>query len=99
MSRRQYTTEFKKRAVELCDAPGRTIASVARDLDIPENNLQRWRQTSAHSDTPKERDETDIAAAQRRIKELERELNRIRTEHDILKKTIAIFSQHTRDTP
>jgi transposase len=99
MSRRQYTIEFKKHAVELCQDPGRTIASVARDLDIPENNLQRWCKTYAPADTPKAHDATDLAAAQKRIKELERELHRIRTEHDILKKTIAIFSQSKRDTP
>lgn len=99
MSRRQYTTEYKNQAVELCNEPGRTIASVARDLGIPENNLQRWRKTFAPPDTPKAHDEADLAAAQKRIKELERELARIRTEHDILKKTIAIFSQHKRDTP
>ena len=99
MSRRQYTTEFKKHAVELCEEPGRTIASVARDLGIPENNLQRWCKTYALPDTPKAHAEDNLAAAQQRIKELERELARLRTEHDILKKTIAIFSQHKRDTP
>jgi transposase len=99
MSRRQYTTEFKKHAVELCDEPGRTIASVARDLGIPENNLQRWRKTNAPPITPKAHAAADLAAAQQRIKELERELTRIRTERDILKKTIAIFSQPKRDTP
>lgn len=99
MSRRQYTFEYKKHAAELCQEPGRTIASVARDLGIPENTLQRWCKTSASSNAPKTRDTTDLAAAQQRIKELERELHRVRTEHDILKKTIAIFSQRTRDTP
>ena len=99
MSRRQYTTEFKKHAVELCKEPGRTIASVARDLAIPENNLQRWCKTYAPPTTPAAHAADDLAAAQQRIKELERELARIRTEHDILKKTIAIFSQHKRNMP
>ena len=99
MSRRQYTTEFKKHAVELCKEPGRTIAGVARDLAIPENNLQRWCKTYAPSTTLAAHAADDLTAAQQRIKELEGELARIRTEHDILKKTIAIFSQHKRNMP
>lgn len=99
MPRRQYTPEYKKRAIQLCLEPGRTIAGIARDLGIPENNLQRWRKTCAVIDPSKEEGGPDGLSAQKRIKELERELTWTREERDILKKTIGIFSRSKRDTP
>lgn len=98
MSRRQYTAEFKKHAVELSHEPNNSIASVARDLGIPENNLQRWRKTLCVTDAAISPYGADFAQAQKRIKELEREIAWIREERDILKKTIAIFSQSKRGT-
>jgi len=41
--RRQYDREYKREAVRLSYERGRTVAGVARDLGINENNLWRWR--------------------------------------------------------
>ena len=40
--RRQYDRDFKREAVRLSYEPGRTVASVARDLGVCENSLWRW---------------------------------------------------------
>ncbi len=41
--RRQYTREFKVEAVKLVTEGGTTTAQAARDLDISQSVLQRWK--------------------------------------------------------
>ena len=41
--RRQFTREFKVEAVKLVTEGGWTIAQAARDLDISQSVLQRWK--------------------------------------------------------
>ena len=93
MTRRQYTDEYKQHAVHLSYEPGKTVAGVARDLGIAENNLWRWREEyTVVNDTVVQK--TAVRSPeQERINELERELAKIREERDILKKTIVIFSR------
>ncbi|MAT38566.1 MAG: hypothetical protein CL946_03060 [Ectothiorhodospiraceae bacterium] len=93
MSRKQYSDEYKKRAVQLSYQPGQTVAGVARDLGIPENNLWRWREKYEVKGDAVIEKTSAISPEQERIKELERELAKVREERDILKKTIGIFSR------
>ena len=66
---------------------GRTIADVARSLGIGESNLGNWvrqaREEAAGAPTAQERAE---------IRELKRELERVKRERDILGKATAYFS-------
>lgn len=77
MGRRGYPPEFRRRVVDLVEAD-RTITDVARDLDISEQSIYRWRRqalidkglvagtTSAES--------AELAVAHRRIAQLETKL-------------------------
>jgi transposase len=40
--RRSFTPEFKAEAVRLCRVGDRSIAKVAKDLDLTESNLRDW---------------------------------------------------------
>ena len=40
--RRSFPNEYKVEVVELCRTSGRSIAAVARDLDLSENAVRRW---------------------------------------------------------
>jgi transposase-like protein len=40
--RRTFTPEYKAGAVRLCGAGNRSIAQVARDLDLTETRLREW---------------------------------------------------------
>jgi len=42
-TRRKYSPEFKREAVQLANNPGQSLAGVARDLGIKENLLRRWK--------------------------------------------------------
>ena len=91
--KRNYTVEFKQKAVELSYARG-SVIEICRELDIPSSVLSRWRRESnvygANSfpgqGNPK------LTDGQREIAELRKKLRDVELERDILKKAIAIFS-------
>jgi len=91
--KRNYTVEFKEKAVELSYARG-SVVEIFRELDIPSSVLSRWRRESdtygrnsfPGKGNPKLTDE------QREIAELKKRLRDAELERDILKKAIAIFS-------
>jgi len=41
--RNNYSREFKLEAVKMSQQPDRTVAEVARELDLRENDLHNWR--------------------------------------------------------
>lgn len=77
MGRRGYSPEFRRKVLDLVEA-GRSVAQVARDLEISDQSIYSWRRqdridrglepglTSA--------EKTELAAAKRRIVQLETEL-------------------------
>ncbi len=77
MGRRSYPAEFRRRVLDL-HAAGRRVADLARDLGISEQTVYDWRQQERIDRglvpglTSVEREE--LAAAKRRIGELEAEL-------------------------
>jgi len=86
-SRRKFTKEFKAEAVAMVAASDGNVAKVARELNIYDSTLGNWvRQARAEADgapTVEERAE---------IRELRRELERVKRERDILGKAVAYFS-------
>ena len=77
MARRAYPAEFRRKVLDLL-AAGRKVADVARDLEVSEQTIYNWRRqdridrgllpglTTAEN--------AELAAAKRRIAELEAEL-------------------------
>ncbi len=87
-SRRQFTAEFKRDAVELVRTTGRPIAEIARELGIYDSTLGNWvRQDRI------DRGEQDGLASdeQARLRALERENAKLRMERDLLKRTVAFW--------
>ena len=91
--RRRFTKEFKLEAIQLVLSQGSTATSVARNLGIKPNLLNRWiREYKA--------DNEYAFPGLGKLKEPEEELRRVRKEladtkmeRDILKKALAIFSK------
>ena len=87
-TRREFTTEFKRDAVELVRTSGRPIAHIAAELGIYDSTLGNWvRQDRI------DRGEQDglTSDEQTRLRELERENARLRMERDLLKRTVAFW--------
>lgn len=82
---RKFDDEFKKEAVRLVKAGGKTVAAIARDLGINENTLHTWKYNSVEMPTGEIITNSEITR-------LKRELADVKMERDILKKAVAIFS-------
>lgn len=88
MGRPGYPGEFRRRVLDLL-AQGRSVASVAHDLDVSEQTIYNWRRQDRIDRgieaglTTAEKGE--LAAARKRISELETELAVARRAVDVLK--------------
>ena len=90
MSKPNYSPEFKRKVVEEHLKGGKTVAAVCREYHVGEVAFRRWREqylagesASAHGQAELAR---DLAAAQRRIDELEGALGRATLEVDFMKR-------------
>ena len=91
-TRRQFTPEFKRDAVELVRTSERPIAEIARELGVYDSTLGNWvRQDRI------DRGQQDGLSSdeQARLRALERENARLRMERDLLKRTVAFWVKET----
>ena len=90
--RRQFDDDFKAQAVRLVLDEGKSVGSVARDLDLTETALREWVKR-ARADRTQGR--TGLTTAEREeLARLRKENRELRTERDILKKAAAFFAKH-----
>ncbi len=90
---RQFSKEFKKNALQLVMEKGVSVGKVARELDIHPNLIHRWRRDylaegeSAFVGTGK------LKPEEADLKRLQKELEDVKEERDILKKALSVFSK------
>ncbi len=102
-TRREFTAEFKREAVALWETSGRPQMEIAAELGLQPSQLRRWQRLLQQGQqsgsrpapvtvakAPAAPAPADLAAENARLR---RELERARTERDILKKAIGIFSE------
>lgn len=93
--RRAFSAEYKAEVVELIRKSGKSVAAVARELDLTETAVRAWVQRAdvdagqgpAGTLTTAEREE--LAQLRRRVKTLE-------MEREILKKATAFFAKESK---
>jgi transposase len=93
---RTYTEEFKLEALELLKSSGKTARQIERELGITPGLLVKWRdryQVNTKEAEQAQLELSDMEAARREIKRLQRRLAEVEEEREILKKTINIFSR------
>lgn len=92
-AKRSFTPEFRADAVRLVFEQGRSVADVARSLDVHVNTLHSWvRSAKDHGQvSPRRR-----SPEQEEIARLRRELRNMTEERDILKKAAAYFASSRR---
>jgi transposase len=91
-TRRQFTQEFKRDAVELVRTSGRPIAQIAQELGIYDSTLGNW----VRQDRIDRGEQEGLTSNERaRLAELERETARLRMERDLLKRTVAFWVKET----
>jgi transposase len=92
-SRRQFTDEFKAGAVRLVLDEGKTVAQVARDLDLTASALAGWvKRARADRDGGKSGLTSDERAELAKLRKENREL---KMERELLKKWAAFFAKES----
>jgi transposase len=103
-TRRQYTREFKLEALRLLET-SKSATQIERELGIGKGNLYRWKRKLAADGKDAFPGQGRLAPDQERIRQLEREIEVLRQERDILhlpwravpgKKAVAIFSHPSK---
>ena len=90
--RRSFTDEFKAGAVRLVIEEGKTIAQVARDLDLTESSLRNWVE-QARADRGNGTPGALTTEEREELRRLRKENRELRMERDILKKATAFFAK------
>ena len=96
-TRKKYTREFKVEAVRMLESGEKTGHQIETELDIGSGQVYRWRKEleaagggsiRAFPGNGKPRDQE--------LAELRKEVHELREERDILRKAVAIFSNHKK---
>lgn len=78
-------SEYQEKAVRLATMPGKTIAGVAKELDIPEWKLRKW--------VSEAKDKLERSSELDELIRLQNENRRLKEEVEILKKAAAYFAK------
>ena len=95
-TRKHFSPEFKREAVQLLESGSRPGSEIARELGIARNQLYKWqtelrsRGTGAFPGPGARKERTT------EIARLKRELARVTEERDILKKAATYFARESR---
>ena len=94
--RGRYPPEYKERIVELVRA-GRSPGSLSREFEPSEQTIRNW---VKQADVDEGRRSDGLTTeARKEMRELKREVKRLRMERDILKKAAAWFARESGSIP
>jgi transposase len=92
--RRSFTDEFKAGAVALVLDQGKSIAEVARDLDLVPSGLSNW---VAQARADRTGGKTGLTTTEREeLARLRKENRQLKMEREILKKAAAFFAKESK---
>jgi transposase len=94
----KYSDRFKATAVRLSELRGVEVQDVARSLYIHPFMLSRWRKEAREGRimTKGVQVEKDVAAELKELRRVKKQYERLKLEHEILKKAIAFTSERSR---
>ena len=98
----KYSERFKATAVRLSQLRGVTVQDVADSLYIHPFMLSRWRKQAREGKivTKGIEVERDVAAELKQLRKIKRDYERLKIEHDLLKKAIEFTSRRkARSSP
>ncbi len=93
-TRRKFSEEFKRDAVEIVRSSDRSIAEVARELGIYDSSLGSWVRQDQINRGEREGLTTD---EQQELAELRRENARLRMERELLKRAVAFWVRESNE--
>jgi transposase len=93
---RIYDRDFRQGAVDLLLSSGRPLKVVAAELGVSANSLRTWRDRALGNGRAAQaegRSEAPIADAAGQIRHLQRQVDYLLRQRDILKKAMSILSE------
>ena len=92
VTKRRFTNEFRKEAVDLVLKQQMRVKDAALDLGIGKSTLDKWvRSAEERSKDPNALSENELEE----LKRLRKEVRLLRIERDLLKKTAVYFAKTT----
>jgi transposase len=95
-TRRTYTDEFKREAIRLLESSGKSARQLERELGIGKTCLSRWKRELEEKGKQAFPGQGHVPLEREQVQELERQVEILRQERDILKKAVAIFARPSR---
>jgi transposase-like protein len=86
---KRYDEGFKRSAVDMLLHSGKPLKQIARELGVTTWTLRDWKKRLGPKTVTVARTPTELEAENRALRQ---ELERVKTQRDILKKTLGIFS-------
>ena len=93
--RRSFTPEFRAGAVRLVIDEGRSMTSVAKDLDLTLSTLGVWVER-ARADQGKSKRGSLTSDEREELSRLRKEVRGLRLDREILKKAAAFFAKESK---
>ena len=87
--------EFKRDVVQLVTAKGVPVRKIARDLNIHPNPVHKWRREFLAEGDSAFIGKGNLKPEEAAFKRIEKELEDVKEERDIIKKTSAVFSKRS----
>lgn len=94
--RRAFDSPFKLQVVQMIRGQGLSVAQVCRDLDLVDSAVRRWLEQYDAEQAGQPGIGKPLTAEQQRIRQLERENQRLREDVSILKKASAFFARELK---
>lgn len=91
-TKKQYTREYKLEVVELLKTSGKSQAQLERDLGLYPGQIKTWQAVLDAEGAQAFPGTGHQTASDAELRRLQRELDVVRQERDILKKAVAIFT-------
>ena len=88
--RRTYTPEFKAEVINLIETSGKSIAQVARELELTDSAVRSWVEAARKRSSPTAINQVGLEAEN---KELRQRIKVLEMERSILKKAAAFFAK------
>ena len=92
---RYFSREFKRDAVQLVTEKGMPVGKVARELDIHPNLLHQWRREYLVKGDKAFSGSGRVLPEKAEIRRLEKQVERLKEERDILKKALVFSRRET----
>ena len=90
-----YTKEFKIQAIQLAEKNG-SIPKTAKELGISDKTLYKWTKDYYSNASEAFRGKGKLTEEAERIRQLEREVARLKETNDILKKATKFFANESK---